>query len=182
MNCYKHEDCHDIAVCAICGTGLCKVCENETTYRKNKRALCKKCNYNYGVEIEENYKLQSGKKTAVIIINAVFIIIGLVIFIINKFDLTGAIIMLACWCFGSYISSFFDNTVTTKNNKNSESIFSGPIQIIIAKVIGSLLGLILKLIIRAIFAPVLIIANFLGKIKIDRLIADNKIILEKIKV
>jgi len=173
MNCYAHEDRVAVAACGKCGAGLCKECEINTIFRLKKFALCNKCNNIVGNENDSFFKSILTIKQAVLLVNIISCVIGIILFIIlflTGVHLFGAVaVMLICWSIGFFISPFIDKNIKIKETKTEKVTTPYPILNTILNILFSLISILFK----GVLSPFMILGSLIGIYKVKKQIAEN---------
>jgi hypothetical protein len=178
MKCITHPDIDAVATCGRCGAGLCQECVNGTFYQIDNKPLCKKCNYETGLEKDRIFKSFLRPKQIKMGIFLVTFVIGLVLFFYTKANghttFSSVFYMLLCWGFG-FIGNFFDKNPDTRSVKTQVKEAHDEIKHPFATLIGKILGFF----IMAVSSPIQIIALLIGIGKVKRQINENAIVLER---
>jgi len=178
MKCITHPDIDAVATCGRCGAGICQDCVNSTFYQIENKPLCKKCNYETGLENDRIFKSFLRPKQIKMIIFLVTFVIGLILFFYTKASghttFSSVFYMLLSWGFG-FIGNFFDKNPDTRSVKTQakDAILE------VKHPFATLLGKILGFFIMAISSPIQIIALLIGIGKVKKQITDNAIVLER---
>ena len=178
MNCIIHTDVNAVSTCARCGAGICQNCTNETFWKIDNKPLCKKCNYDTGLENDQIFKSVLRSKQIKMGIFAVTFLIGLIVFLVSKNQgsgTAGAVFkMLICWGIG-FIGNFFDK----KNDNRSVKAQAKDAMLEVKHPIATLVGKILGFFIMAISSPIQILALAIGIIKAKKQVDENAEILNR---
>ncbi|MDR0389192.1 MAG: hypothetical protein LBH73_03915 [Spirochaetaceae bacterium] len=181
MKCIGHSEVDAVSTCARCGAGICPDCVNGTFYQVDNKPLCRKCNYEVGLENDHMFKSMLRSKRIKTGIFIVTFIGGVVVFIVNKTGNAGtasAVIgMLFCWGLG-FIGNFFDKQPDNRSAKAQAKEALREVKYPLSTLIGKLLGFF----IMALTSPLQIIAFLIGINGVKKQIADNNTILSRIKV
>jgi hypothetical protein len=176
MKCITHFETDAVGTCARCGVGMCQDCVNSTFYQIDNKSLCKKCNYEVGLENDQIFKSVLKSKWIKLIIFLVTFAIGLIIFIGNKIGGAGtasAVIgMLFCWGLG-FIGNFFDKNPDTRSVKTQAKDALLEVKYPVSTFVGKILGFF----IMALTSPIQIVAFWIGINKVKKQIAENANVL-----
>ena len=178
MNCITHADIDAVATCGRCGAGLCQNCTNETFFKIDNKPLCKKCNYESGLENDQLFKSVLKSKYVKMCIFAVTFLAGLIVFLVLKNQGSGTvgsvIGMLLCWGIG-FIGNFFDKQKDNRSVKAQikDAVYEEkhPFSTFIGKILGFF--------VMAIFSPFQILFLFIGIMRVKKQIADNANVLNR---
>ena len=173
MNCVKHQEIVAIATCENCGVGLCSDCVNVSEYRIENKPLCRDCNYQLANELLSKNQTEKGKLLIKSIINAVFLILGVIAFFSNP--VTGVILFAiggipAAWKIvkpseKDKMQNKIDDAIA-----DQKDVGGGFVNMIIRFLMTG----IITVIFGAIAAPVLLIINIVKFVKIDKEIKDQE--------
>ena len=178
MKCITHPDIDAVATCARCSAGICLDCTNGSFYQIDNKPLCKKCNYEVGMENNQIFKSVSrGKQIKLGFFLATFVI-GLIIFFYTKntghTTFSSVFYMLLCWGVG-FIGNFFDKKVDNRSVKTQVKDAVSEIKHPFATFIGKIVGFFIV----AVSSPIQIIALLIGIGKVKRQIKENENVLNR---
>ena len=178
MNCITHADINAVATCARCGAGICQNCTNETFWKIDNKPLCKKCNYETGLENDRIFKSVLKSKQIKMGIFVVTFLVGLIVFLISKNQGSGTaeavFKMLLCWGIG-FIGNFFDKHTDNRSVKAQTKEAIQEAKHPLATFIGKILGFFLM----AISSPIQILALLIGIIRVRKQVVENTNILNR---
>ena len=179
MKCITHLDVDAVATCPRCNATICQECTNGTFYKIDNKPLCKKCNYEVGMENDHIFKsFLRGKQIKLVIFTVTFFI-GIILFISSKTSglttFSSVTYMLFCWGLG-FIGNFFDKKTDTRSVKTQMQDAITEIKHPIAAFLGKILGFF----IMAVSSPIQIVALLIGIAKVKKQITDNTNILNMI--
>ena len=165
MMCYYHPQAEGIVTCAKCGVPLCRECEANAFYRTENgsgQALCNKCSYNAAKETIDNYKSWFQKRKALLIVCSILIVIGLILgFVFYSNDATTGITSAAVlWGIAGFIMNYGNKPPKSVEEQIKDAVYeqNHPISHSIGKLIGAIIGYVF-------FAPILLVANFIGFVR-----------------
>jgi hypothetical protein len=178
MKCITHNEIDAVATCARCSAGICSECSQGTFYQIDNKPLCKKCNYEVGLENDHIFKSFLRPKQIKMIIFLVTFVIGLVLFFYTKASghttFSSVFYMLLSWGFG-FIGNFFDKNPDNRGVKTQTKDAILEVKHPIATLVGKILGFF----IMAISSPIQIIVCLIGIGKVKKQIAENAIVLDR---
>jgi len=144
MKCINHSETDAVAACARCSVGICQDCTNGTFYQIDNKPLCKKCNYEVGLENDSIFKKFLRGKYIKLGIFSVTFVFGLIMFIVTRIDgqstFSSVFTMLLIWGIG-FIGNFFDKQPDTRSVKTQMKDAITEVNHPISTLIGKILGL-----------------------------------------
>lgn len=177
MNCSFHLDRTAVAQCN-CGRGMCPECIDASEYKLENKPLCRECNYeliNDMIKEDQSLKVKTLIK---LIINALFIIIGLIVFFSGE-SISTSIILFAiggiptAWKMTSPSErDKWENRVDDKL-ADIDSVGGG----LVNSFIRFLVRLFLTVVFGAVAAPILLIVNIVKFFKCKKRIERNETLL-----
>jgi hypothetical protein len=178
MKCITHSDIDAVATCVRCSAGICQECTNGTFYKIDNKPLCKKCNYEVGLENNSIFKSALRGKQIKMIIFLITFVVGLVFFIFTKntghSTFSSVFYMLLCWGVG-FIGNFFDKKTDNRSVKTQVKDAYGEIKHPFATLIGKILGFFIV----ALTSPIQILACLIGIIRVKKQISENENVLNR---
>ena len=178
MKCITHNEIDAVATCARCGAGICPECTQGTFYQIDNKPLCKKCNYEVGLENDQIFKKVLRQKKIKMFIFLVTFVIGLVVFFYNRANGAGmasaVFLMLLCWGIG-FIGNFFDRNPDNRSIKAQAKDAYREIKYPFSSFIGKILGFF----VMALFSPFVILASLIGILRVNKQVVDNANVLNR---
>jgi len=178
MKCITHPEIDAAGTCIRCSVGICHDCVNGTFYQIDNKPLCKKCNYEVGMENNQIFKSALRGKQIKMGIFLVTLVVGLIMFFYTKNAghslFSSVFYMLLCWGVG-FIGNFFDKNTDNRSVKNQVIDAYSEIKHPFATLIGKILGFFIV----ALTSPIQILANLIGIIRVKKQISENEIVLNR---
>jgi hypothetical protein len=178
MKCITHTDIDAVATCARCSVGICPNCVNNTFYQIDNKPLCKKCNYEVGLENDRVFKSFLKSKQIKMIIFLVTFGVGSVLFFITKASghstFSSVSYMLLSWGLG-FIGNFFDKTPDNRSVKAQAKDALLEIKYPVSSLVGKILGFF----IMAVTSPIQILALWIGINRVKKQISENANVLNR---
>jgi hypothetical protein len=162
MKCFHHPSEDAVTTCALCGVGLCKECEETSEFRKDRRALCKRCNAECRTEEYAHDLAEYKRQKRRLIWFSILFVPGISIFAICALDnqlITGIAGCLLIWGIsgiGAAIRDTFSPATRSRKQDMKEALAEHeyPLASLIGKVVGFVIQLIFSYIVYALTLPV----------------------------
>jgi hypothetical protein len=181
MKCIGHSEIDAVSTCARCGGGVCQDCVNETFYQIDNKPLCKKCNYEVGLENNNIFKSFLKSKQIKFWIFVVTFVVGLISLVVNKTNGSGtasAVIgMLFFWGLG-FIGNFFEKAPDTRSVKAQAKDALLEVRYPVSTLVGKIIGFF----IMAVSSPIQIIILLFSIKKVKKQIFENEAIMQKMQM
>jgi hypothetical protein len=174
MNCIRHQQVVAVSQCVECGAGMCSDCVNASEYKRDGKPFCRDCNFNLINNLFADDSIAKKWLLVKLIANALFIIIGTIVFI-DGGDAIASLFIVSLGGIPTAWKLFSTSDKDKAENKFDDAVADikyGEGSGLMNSVIRFVMRVVLTVVIGAIAAPILLIVNIVKFVKCDKRIKE----------